>query len=156
RVGGPLAALLAAAGVGAVSVVDDGTVDPSSYAPGGVGAADLHRARRSAAHDALRRAAADVDTATPTPSRRPDLTIFTSGAPVEPEVRNALHAADLPHLVTGLRETTALIGPLVIPGQTSCLRCADLQRGDRDPDWPLLAMQLSGTDRQHTAPADVA
>jgi bacteriocin biosynthesis cyclodehydratase domain-containing protein len=156
RVGGPLAALLAAAGVGAVSVIDDGTVDPSTYAPGGVGAADLHRARRAAAHDALRRAAADVDTATPSPGRRPDLTIFTSGAPIEPEVRNALHAAGLPHLVTGLRETTALIGPLVVPGETSCLRCADLQRGDRDPDWPLLAMQLGGTDRQHTAPADVA
>jgi bacteriocin biosynthesis cyclodehydratase domain-containing protein len=156
RVGAPLAALLAAAGVGSVSVVDEGIVEPSSYAPGGVGAADLRRARRSAAHDAVRRASASVDTGTPTPGRGPDLAIFTAGAPIEPEVRNSLHAASVPHLVAGLRETTALVGPLVIPGRTSCLRCADLHRGDRDPDWPLLAMQLATPDRQHTAPADVA
>ncbi|HEX3814960.1 MAG TPA: ThiF family adenylyltransferase [Mycobacteriales bacterium] len=156
RVGGPLAALLAAAGVGAVSVVDEGIVEPSGYAPGGLAAADLRRARRAAAHDAVRRAAPEVDTATPAPGRSPDLTIFTAGVPLEPEVRNALHAAAVPHLVAGIRETTALIGPLVLPGRTSCLRCADLHRGDRDPDWPLLAMQLTTPDRQHAAPADVA
>jgi len=156
RVGGPLAALLAAAGVGAVSVVDDGTVDPGSFAPGGVAAADVRRSRRSAAHDAVRRAAPEVDTATPPPGRPPALAIFTAGVPIEPEVRNSLHAAGVPHLVTGLRETTAVIGPLVVPGRTSCLRCADYHRGDRDPDWPLLAMQLAAPDRQYASPADVA
>lgn len=156
RVGGPLAALLAAAGVGAVSVVDEGVVDPTTYAPGGLSAADLRRSRRAAAHDALRRAAPEVDTATPSPDRPPALAIFTTGAPIEPEVRNSLHAAFVPHLVTGLRETTAVIGPLVVPGRTSCLQCADLHRGDRDPGWPLLAMQLGAPDRQYVAPADVA
>jgi hypothetical protein len=43
----------------------------------------------------------------------------------------------------------------VIPGLTSCLRCADLHRIDRDPAWPALAVQLS-VRRRRAAPADVA
>jgi hypothetical protein len=31
---------------------------------------------------------------------------------------------------------------LVVPGLTSCLRCADLHRLDRDPAWSALAVQL--------------
>ena len=33
-------------------------------------------------------------------------------------------------------------GPLVIPGVTSCLACADLHRSDRDAAWPAIAAQL--------------
>ena len=36
-----------------------------------------------------------------------------------------------------------VVGPLVIPGLTSCLRCADLHRRDRDPAWHALAVQLT-------------
>jgi hypothetical protein len=35
-----------------------------------------------------------------------------------------------------------LVGPLVIPGVTSCLACADLHRSDRDAAWPAVASQL--------------
>lgn len=35
-----------------------------------------------------------------------------------------------------------LVGPLVIPGRTSCLQCADLHRTDRDAAWPAVATQL--------------
>ena len=34
-------------------------------------------------------------------------------------------------------------GPLVLPGRTSCLRCADLTRRDADPQWPMVLAQLS-------------
>ena len=34
---------------------------------------------------------------------------------------------------------------MVIPGETSCLRCADLHRCDRDAAWPVLAAQLRQT-----------
>ena len=36
-----------------------------------------------------------------------------------------------------------MIGPLVVPGRSSCLRCHDLHRCDRDPAWPRLAAQLA-------------
>ncbi len=48
---------------------------------------------------------------------------------------------DLPHLHIGIHGARAVIGPLVVPGLTSCLRCAHLHRRDADPSWPLLAVQ---------------
>ncbi len=41
-----------------------------------------------------------------------------------------------------LRVDSGVVGPLVLPGFTSCLRCADLHRRDRDPAWPALSVQL--------------
>ena len=50
---------------------------------------------------------------------------------------------DLPHLNVALLGAVATVGPLVVPGRTSCLRCAHLHRRDADPAWPLLAVQWS-------------
>lgn len=49
---------------------------------------------------------------------------------------------DAPHLVVRPRPAGALIGPLVLPGRTSCLHCTDLVRRDADPAWPRLLGQL--------------
>ncbi len=48
---------------------------------------------------------------------------------------------DLPHLHIGVLGERAIVGPLVVPGRTSCLRCAHLHKRDADPSWPLLAVQ---------------
>ena len=37
-----------------------------------------------------------------------------------------------------------MVGPLVVPGRTSCLRCADRRRTELDPCWPAVAAQLAG------------
>ena len=50
-------------------------------------------------------------------------------------------AQDLPHLHVGVLGARAVVGPLVVPGVTSCLRCAHLHRRDADPAWPLLSVQ---------------
>lgn len=57
-------------------------------------------------------------------------------------------ALDVPHLAVCVRGARATIGPFVLPGLTSCLRCADLHRADQDPAWPRVAVQL-----QHRRPA---
>ena len=44
-----------------------------------------------------------------------------------------------------MRDGIGLVGPLVIPGVTSCLGCADLHRRDRDAAWPAVAAQLRDT-----------
>jgi bacteriocin biosynthesis cyclodehydratase domain-containing protein len=54
-----------------------------------------------------------------------------------------------------VREATAVVGPLVLPGQTPCLRCLELARTDRDPAWPMLAAQLAG-EPETTDPCDIA
>jgi bacteriocin biosynthesis cyclodehydratase domain-containing protein len=56
-----------------------------------------------------------------------------------------LHSQGVAHLAVRVRDGTGLVGPLVIPGVTSCLRCADLHRRDRDAAWPAVAAQLRDT-----------
>ena len=144
RVGASLATLLAAAGVGQVHVADRGPVRPGDVAPAGVAAADVDRSRIAAAAEALRRAAPEIRSTPPAPGRRPDLVVLASTEPVDTMLRTALAGGRVTHLVAGVRETTAVVGPLVLPGRTGCLRCGDLHRADRDPAWPVVAAQLVG------------
>jgi hypothetical protein len=48
-----------------------------------------------------------------------------------------------------------VVGPLVLPGLSSCLECADLTRLDRDPAWSMLAVQLC-TPRPRASASDLA
>jgi hypothetical protein len=57
---------------------------------------------------------------------------------------------DLPHLHLGARGSRAVVGPLVVPGLTSCLRCTHLHRRDADRAWPLLAVQWGQAVEAHT------
>lgn len=79
-----------------------------------------------------------------------DLVVLTDTLATDPRLLRDLHAARVPHLPVRVRDGTGMIGPLVIPGVTSCLTCADLHRTDRDAAWPALAIQL----RDVTAHAD--
>ena len=74
-----------------------------------------------------------------------DLTVLTDYLVADPRVVRDLHDAAVPHLPVRVRDGTGLVGPLVIPGVTSCLRCADLHRSDRDAAWPAVAAQLCRT-----------
>lgn len=60
---------------------------------------------------------------------------------------------DRPHLHVGCRGDRAVVGPLVIPGRTACLRCGHLHRRDADAAWPLLSVQWAqaGADPRLTA-----
>jgi bacteriocin biosynthesis cyclodehydratase domain-containing protein len=72
---------------------------------------------------------------------RPDLAVLTGHHP--PELRAALMRQQVPHLAASASEAIGVVGPLVIPGRTACLRCLDLARADRDPAWPLILAQLA-------------
>lgn len=62
----------------------------------------------------------------------------------DPQLGQRLLADRLPHLVAIGREAIGIVGPMVIPGQTACLRCLDLTRASLDPTWPLLLAQITG------------
>jgi bacteriocin biosynthesis cyclodehydratase domain-containing protein len=74
-----------------------------------------------------------------------DLVVLSDYLVADPRLVRELQAAGTPHLAVRVRDGTGLIGPMVIPGVTSCLRCADLHRSDRDAAWPALAAQLRDT-----------
>lgn len=59
---------------------------------------------------------------------------------------------DRPHLHVGVLGDRAVVGPLVVPGLTSCLRCAHLHRRDADPAWPLLSVQWAHAVRAMPCP----
>lgn len=143
RVAAPLAAVLAAAGVGRVHCAATGDVRLRHAAPGGVLLSDEGSAMTHAARQAVHRAAPDVVTDPLPADESPDLTILAAEEPVPDERRGALHAADAAHLAVTVGVDHGVVGPLVLPGFTSCLNCADLHRRDRDPTWPALAVQLT-------------
>lgn len=143
RAGPTVAALLAAAGVGRIHVRDIRPVRLHQALPGGIAPEDEGRPFTAAATEAVRRAAPDTDTRPPAPDERPDLVILACDEPIDPDHRAALHARGHAHLPIRLAADHGVVGPLVVPGLTSCLRCADLHRLDRDPAWSALAVQLS-------------
>ncbi|MCW2509296.1 MAG: putative UBA/THIF-type binding protein [Modestobacter sp.] len=146
RVGTPLAAVLAASGVGRVSVRDRGSTRAADAIVGGVAASDEGRPRSLAAADAVRRASPLTDLRPLGPEEVPDLVVLCRPwAAVDP-LSVAWQRAGTPHLVATVREETGVVGPLVVPGATSCLRCAEAWRRDDDPAWPRLAAQLAAAD----------
>lgn len=55
-----------------------------------------------------------------------------------------LQRRGVPHLAVVAEEAIGIVGPLVRPGTTACLRCLDLSRAQRDPAWPLILAQVTG------------
>jgi bacteriocin biosynthesis cyclodehydratase domain-containing protein len=135
-----VAMVLAAAGVDHVTVAATGRVGSedvgTGYLPGDVG-----RPRQEAAEAAVRRSrtvpAAD-HAAGP-----PEVVVLADAAVWDPHFALRLLHHRVPHLAVHAREASVVIGPLVLPGRTGCLRCADLHRADDDPCWPRLAAQLA-------------
>jgi len=138
-----VACLLASAGVGWVHVAAAGRVRPEDTGTGYLHD-DIGSPRRVAARRALHRVDATVRKVPFTAARAPDLVILTDALVPPPEQVNMLTAQAVPHLMVRVRDTTGIVGPLVVPGLTSCLHCADLHRCDRDACWPQLATQLAG------------
>ena len=155
RVGPHVAALLAAAGVGHIHVADTGTARLHHAVPGGTAPGDEGQRLGLSAAAAVRRAAPEAQTGPPPPDERPDLVVLAFDEPIDDDRRLALHHHDRAHLAVRVGACAGVVGPLVIPGLTSCLHCADLHRIDRDPAWSALAVQLAMPRRGGT-PAAVA
>ena len=154
RLGRCIASLLATSGIGWVVSADaeqeESTAAPADRNPGT--ASPPGRARTTAAGPAraTRRTAARGRPARPLASEtRPDLVVLI-GTPV-PELTSMLMRDRITHLAASAGEAIGVVGPLVVPGQSACLRCLDLTRTDRDPAWPLILAQLAG--RQADPPA---
>ncbi|MEC3916436.1 TOMM precursor leader peptide-binding protein [Nocardia sp. CDC160] len=88
-------------------------------------------------------------------AERPDLVILADALVPDPGLVAELMRRRIPHLPVRIREGYGMVGPLVLPGETGCLRCADLHRTDYEPDWPHLSAQLLGRVG-YASPAGVA
>lgn len=139
RTGACLASFLAASGVGHVVCADPEPADPADLTPAGLVEADLGSPRQEGAARAIGRAAPDVRTADD--GTIPDLVILTS--PTLPDLTEGLLRDRVPHLAVSAGEAIGVIGPLVRPGRSACLRCVDLRKADADPAWPKIVAQAT-------------
>jgi hypothetical protein len=100
----------------------------------------------SAGVAAARGPLADTDTRTDrhVQTPRPDLAVLVGPQPPEPAI--LLRRGGVPHLAVSASEAIGVVGPMVRPGVTGCLRCVELARADRDPSWPLVLAQLGARD----------
>lgn len=159
RLGAGVAATLAAAGVGRIELVDDAPVTRHDVGPWGPALRDVGGARVTAVARALHDAFPGVQT--PPAGGPVDLVVLVEHHVADPARHRPLVTEGVAHLSVVAREASVLVGPLVRPGRTPCLRCLDLHRTDRDPQWPLVLAQLlrpvgPPLPREETALAQVA
>ena len=144
RVGTDIASLLTTSGIGRVMRADSAT-EAAAQPPGA--------ARPSTKPPGAQRSGTPASEARPSTNPpgqlrpgppRPDLAVLVGRQPLE--LRASLMREQIPHLAAAGDEAIGIVGPLVIPGRTACLRCMDLARTDRDPAWPLILAQLAGRE----------
>lgn len=83
-----------------------------------------------------------------------DLAVLCARDAIAPDEGRAWQRARTPHLPVVLRDEEVVIGPLVLPGRSPCLRCLDLHRRDRDSAWPRILTQISSPARELTHAVD--
>ncbi len=144
---GPLAvgivAGLVLAGVGTVHTDTGGQVRTDDLGTGYLDA-DRGADRLRATRTAVARLVPGAGTVPPPMRLVPDLVVLADEIP-QPVGLTALHADSVAHLQVRLRDGIGVVGPLVLPGRSTCLSCIDLQRTAQDREWPLAAAQLVGT-----------
>jgi bacteriocin biosynthesis cyclodehydratase domain-containing protein len=139
RAGACVATFLAASGVGRVACADPEPAGLADLAPAGLVEADLGSPRQDGAARAVGRAAPDARTGED--GSVPDLVVLTR--PALPDLTDALVRDRVPHLAVRADEAIGVIGPLVRPGRSACLRCVDLRKADADPQWPKILAQAA-------------
>lgn len=136
RTGWAVAATLAAAGV-TVTTDDSRPVRASDLGPCGPGPGDLGLPR----DEVFDRTHETVPGAGIGPE--PDLVVQIDHAAADAGAAAALVSRDIAHLSVVVGEARTVVGPFVLPGRTSCLRCLDLHRCERDPAWATVSAQLT-------------
>jgi molybdopterin/thiamine biosynthesis adenylyltransferase len=139
RTGACVASFLAASGVGHVTCTDPAPAQPADLAPAGLILADLGAPRAEGAARAISRAAPEVRTRDD--GAVPDLVILTELT--LPDLAEGLMRDRVPHLALRASEAIGVVGPLVLPGRSACLRCVDLRKAEGDPQWPKILAQAT-------------
>jgi bacteriocin biosynthesis cyclodehydratase domain-containing protein len=139
RTGACVASFLAASGVGHVACTDPEPAEPGDLAPAGLIRADLGSPRQDGAARAVLRAAPEVRTHDD--GAVPDLVVLTG--PALPDLIDGLVRDRVPHLAARTGEAIGVVGPLVRPGSSACLRCVDLRKTEGDPAWPKILAQAT-------------
>lgn len=138
-----IATSLAAAGVGRV-VIDANDhlsirVTPGSLSSGGLNWSQVGQPLILATRNVL--AEFGAETIRPRGLPKPDCEIFTYWP--SDEERDRLNGEEITHAVSFIEGPVAIVGPLVLPGCTPCLRCDELATSRTSSDWAQVKMHRS-------------
>lgn len=75
------------------------------------------------------------------------VSVIISSDIIHPKSYQRWLARDVPHIAICFDEEGVEISPLIIPGVTPCLGCLQLSELKTKPNWPVIAPQLLGLDR---------
>jgi hypothetical protein len=145
-VGANIARVLAASGVGELRLIDQRSIT-SQHLP----VTSLASVGLNAAKDLEHCLSRDYPKVLSRKIKQPSLAIITR-PPSPSEILTWMNYS-LTHLIIESRGDAVEIGPLVIPGKSSCLRCLTLDRLDRDPNW--YSVELCGQS-EYEPPAALA
>jgi len=82
----------------------------------------------------------------------PDVAVLVDRLAADAAASEVFLREDVAHLSVVVQEGRTLVGPLVRGQSGPCLRCLDLHRRDRDPQWPQVLEQLVGSPRRVGGP----
>lgn len=148
-VGANLARVLAASGIGELRLVDQRRIS-TQHLP----ITSLANVGTNAAQDLASSLSRDYPKVLSTKIQEPTLVIVTR-LPSPSEILTWMNFS-IAHLLIDSRGDSIEIGPLVLPGRSSCLRCLTLDRLDRDPNWHTVTLCGESVQEPPTALALVA
>ena len=71
-----------------------------------------------------------------------DAVVLVSDFVVSPMDVQPWLGGDIEHLTVVFTESSAIVGPLVRPGESACVSCVELDRMDHDSAWSAIAPQV--------------
>ncbi|MEP6560919.1 MAG: hypothetical protein ABJD68_07570, partial [Nakamurella sp.] len=89
----------------------------------------------------------------PAAHQHPTVVVLVGAAVPDLGMAATLSRSRTAHLAVAAGVGRAVVGPLVLPGRSSCLSCAHRHRTTADPGWPTVARQLA--DSAPGAPAQL-
>ena len=90
----------------------------------------------------LRRMAPTIKVHPPAAQHRVCMVVLAGDGPPAPSLGAELTGQGIPHLAVSAGLTRAVVGPLVLPGRSSCLACALRRRTDLDQGRPAFEEHL--------------
>ncbi|MEO7125771.1 MAG: hypothetical protein ABI382_03170 [Nakamurella sp.] len=139
--------LLEAAGIGRIH---------QSAQPGATGPKEPPTARRLPHTDLAGRPTLQVRYRPPASQTRPNITVLAGPRLPTPGRVAALITQVVPHLPIQVTSSRLIVGPLVLPGLSTCINCIDRHRLDLDPDWHTVAAAAQPSPQPSTPLAQSA
>ena len=91
----------------------------------------------------LRRVSPSIRVHAPAAHQCPDIVVLAGRTMPDLGLAASLSRDGIAHLAVRAGAVRAVVGPLVLPGRSSCLSCAHRYRTEADPGWPAVARTLA-------------